>query len=418
MEYKQLLKKVQTILENREQYTVQTGKHNAISTDVPTLIAVRSTLRMEMNKIVEAVDVLARDPGILKRQMKDSSGSLNPLIKSIILEAQCGRYNTHFSSPLSVSTTAIPPTEAPTTESPPTEAPTSEVQPTEVPAMEVSITQAPTMIHSTPQPSPSITFDFDSLVAPEIWADLLHVPKEGVISAAVVNPDKITPLTSGFPPPPSVDHKPEPKSEIAPPSEISVPQNAQSAPPPEPAKLKIHAASWGGVDITQYMSRFVDADQILTIDTNTIAQSIPDPWWMTKKSLTILFQYTGSGFGLLITSEFNGVQKITPTSMTDRPNVRQVGLSPQRRSGGLYIIAVVWGDEVLSSPAMLEQIYSYAQSKQQFPVTSSFFGVDTWPGIQKSCHIYYQDVEGGPVKWALGREKRLRDGIGYMQFDQ
>ncbi|KAJ4289870.1 hypothetical protein N0V90_011203 [Kalmusia sp. IMI 367209] len=58
MEYKQLLKLVADIFQNRDHYTVQDDKPNAISTDVPTLIAVRAALRNEMIKIVEAVDIL------------------------------------------------------------------------------------------------------------------------------------------------------------------------------------------------------------------------------------------------------------------------------------------------------------------------------------------------------------------------
>jgi len=73
MAYKQLLNVVQAILTYPEEYNgriwiiaplleqsahsiiVQKDKHNAIPIDVPTLIAVRAELRLEMNKIVNAV---------------------------------------------------------------------------------------------------------------------------------------------------------------------------------------------------------------------------------------------------------------------------------------------------------------------------------------------------------------------------
>lgn len=54
MDYKRLLKKVQDIISYRSSYQVRTAT-NAISLDITTLLSVRSALRDEQSKIVEAV---------------------------------------------------------------------------------------------------------------------------------------------------------------------------------------------------------------------------------------------------------------------------------------------------------------------------------------------------------------------------
>ncbi|KAF2839890.1 hypothetical protein M501DRAFT_1003380 [Patellaria atrata CBS 101060] len=68
MDYKLLLKLVQTIINNRDRYEARRGIVNAIDTSISTLISVRSVLREEQAKIVAAVEVLSKDPGILARQ--------------------------------------------------------------------------------------------------------------------------------------------------------------------------------------------------------------------------------------------------------------------------------------------------------------------------------------------------------------
>lgn len=56
MEYKLLLKQLQHIINNRDKYKQKNGlKLNAIDTTISTLISVRSALRGEQSKIVEAV---------------------------------------------------------------------------------------------------------------------------------------------------------------------------------------------------------------------------------------------------------------------------------------------------------------------------------------------------------------------------
>lgn len=352
MEYKQLLKLVQDILLNRDQYAVQTDKHNAISTDVATLIAVRSALRSEMNKIVEAVDVLARDPGILKRQKADATPPKNSTVRSILLEARYGRFGNLAPS-----------------DTPPTTGDSSQED-------QVALTLSG-------QDSKPREFDFASLVAPEIWLDHMPTLKNG----AVINPSKpsdtTAPLGAGFPPPPSKDPQ-----EDVPGSTTTKPE-----PKPEPITLTIHAASWGGVDVTSYMSRFIDADKAtFTIDlTDTSKLGIPDPWPDTKKSLSVLFRYSNSvDMYVLLASDGSGVQRILPTSNQNQTsNIARVGMYPVPPRSEFDLIAVIWGDALVTLPSVYDAIYAKIVAKEPFPVTNEFLGGDPWPGIVKSCAIYY-----------------------------
>ncbi|KAJ9654163.1 hypothetical protein H2201_009039 [Coniosporium apollinis] len=380
MEYKLLLKKVQDMLQNRDAYEVQPDRHNAITTDVPTLIAVRSAMHNEMNKIVEAVDVLAKDPGILKRQKSNYELPTNTLVRSILLEARHGRFSS-----------AHPPEDDKSKTAPAGNGGKSNDSSSEADGFEKVPRQA------MPEGSkPTREFDFDSLTAPEIWSDLLPLPKAGHLAPATTGPDKTVPLTAGFPPPPEADKKPEPegKSDKAP-----VPVAV-----PEPVKLKIHAASWGGVDVTSHMDRLIGDDhQTLTLDTNKI--SIPDPWFGFKKTFSILYSYSNTpDMFVLVTTEGSGVQKITPTAASEKANIKRVGTAPRRAGSSLYLIAVLYGDEVITLPTAYEKIYKAAESKQPFPVSNAFFEGDPWVGIKKSCHIYYQTEENGPIKAGHGRE--------------
>lgn len=54
MEYKRLLRRLQEVLRNKDQYQVQTTM-DAIPLEIPVLVSVRTALRDEQSKTVEAV---------------------------------------------------------------------------------------------------------------------------------------------------------------------------------------------------------------------------------------------------------------------------------------------------------------------------------------------------------------------------
>lgn len=91
MDYKALIKAVQDMMADPDKYEAANGVPNAVvPTDFNALIAVRAALRTEMNKIVQAVDILTKDPHMLKRSRTQMGESTNDLVKSIISNATGG----------------------------------------------------------------------------------------------------------------------------------------------------------------------------------------------------------------------------------------------------------------------------------------------------------------------------------------
>jgi hypothetical protein len=88
MEYKQLVKNVQDMMANPSAYkTRPPSTLNYIPLDVDTLVAARAAFRVEMNKIVHAVDILSKDPHVLKDSGKLIAEPTNSKILDIIKNA-------------------------------------------------------------------------------------------------------------------------------------------------------------------------------------------------------------------------------------------------------------------------------------------------------------------------------------------
>ncbi|RBR08296.1 hypothetical protein FVER53590_13189 [Fusarium verticillioides] len=86
VQYKCLSREVQRIISHRDQY-VQVDKPRAIPLDVHTLQAVEDALASEMNKIVEVVNTLARQPELLPKKSYLDWNANDKLVQSIINEA-------------------------------------------------------------------------------------------------------------------------------------------------------------------------------------------------------------------------------------------------------------------------------------------------------------------------------------------
>ncbi|KAF4442962.1 hypothetical protein F53441_11606 [Fusarium austroafricanum] len=147
MDYKMLLKDLQNITDDRSNFEPRTGVKDALDTSMETLLCVRSVLREEQSKIIAAIDILSRDPGILKCQTSHCSLHRSDKITAIINRA------------LGTSDR-----EKPKDISPP------------VPDPKVSDSDG---VISLPDEDhvPSKTFNFASLLPAEIWKDVMPVPK-------------------------------------------------------------------------------------------------------------------------------------------------------------------------------------------------------------------------------------------------
>jgi hypothetical protein len=89
MEYKQLIKNVQDMMANPLDYKLRppVGQDSFIDLKVDTLVAARSAFRVEMNKIVQAVDILSKDPHLLKNSGKLTAEPTDKTILNIIKKA-------------------------------------------------------------------------------------------------------------------------------------------------------------------------------------------------------------------------------------------------------------------------------------------------------------------------------------------
>ncbi|KAG5661894.1 hypothetical protein KAF25_004133 [Fusarium avenaceum] len=96
MDYKILLKYVQLIIDDPDSYEAVDGE-DALDTSIDTLLGVRLAFRKEQGKIIEAISVLSRDPGILSRQAGWGSGRANKVLNRIL--SKTAGYNSEKSKP-------------------------------------------------------------------------------------------------------------------------------------------------------------------------------------------------------------------------------------------------------------------------------------------------------------------------------
>ncbi|KAF5586901.1 hypothetical protein FPANT_7097 [Fusarium pseudoanthophilum] len=86
IQYSHLSKKVQDILSQRDQYS-QVDKPRAIPVELNTLLATRSALNREMNKIVAVVNTLTRHPELLPQIDLLNANLKDDLVQDIVNEA-------------------------------------------------------------------------------------------------------------------------------------------------------------------------------------------------------------------------------------------------------------------------------------------------------------------------------------------
>ncbi|KNB18081.1 hypothetical protein FOXG_15722 [Fusarium oxysporum f. sp. lycopersici 4287] len=86
MQYKKLSRKVQDIISHREKYT-QVDKPRAIPLELNTLLAARSAIDKEINKIVAVVDNLTRHPELLPNIDCLNANPKDELVQDIVNEA-------------------------------------------------------------------------------------------------------------------------------------------------------------------------------------------------------------------------------------------------------------------------------------------------------------------------------------------
>ena len=144
MDYKLLLRQLQIIIKDPNQFETKYGLVNALDTSLDTLLSVKAVFRAEQAKIVRAVDYLSKKPDSIRDKLPPSNLKLAGNVRTILeqlLPSQRSSIlgNTYISAPESTSTVST--TNAGAEES-------------------------------------HMTFDFASLIPPEVWSDVMPVPRK------------------------------------------------------------------------------------------------------------------------------------------------------------------------------------------------------------------------------------------------
>ncbi|KAI7192418.1 hypothetical protein KC363_g3336 [Hortaea werneckii] len=421
MEYKQLLKQVEDIIAGPQSFYAQTWKSNAIPLVVTTLTAVKSAFRIEMSKIVKAVDVLSRDPHALKRNTSIDAEPADELVRRIVHQA-IG--STHVSSVLSVqpdpsTTSQQAMTEdgaAPTVPEPSGGAPAIDSQAGGNSAQQ-SEAYIPEEVTTTP-----VAEDFNpqAMIAPEIWSDLLPLPVDTNVSlnagaALSVMPSSLAEL---FPPAPDSD-----KDDLK-------HRGGQEAVPTK--QLQILSAAVGASDFTDKLRKMIK-DNKLTFQASALqgmvtGQTPPLPSDIYLQ-LAFVYQYGDGPMRVcVVKSETSNGNADTTKSISITPDTTEYPtVQPTAWNADTWsICALVYGGKHVTDTTILNKLQDRIRTnfnggkgaRWTGNINNNFVGEDPWPGKCKSAMVFYQATEGGTIRNTISLEDASRQGYQGLLTDR
>lgn len=450
MEYKQLTKLIHDMIANPSNYKEQTWKTNRIPLVISTLSAVKKALGIEMRKIVQAVDVLSKDPGALKRGGSFDIEPADGFVQAILAEAQL---DVPWQDSGVAAGTQMVQTAAPA-QQPFAEQPAEHIgvqQPQAVPAVQESsatgetavadnangASNADTAVATTvadgatadaptaeptnntngaalgctppivvPAPTP-LVLNTISMIAPEIWADKLPLLREDVTPAKATDAVSSIPksLAALLPPPPAFDA-----------------EDLKSRAPPVPT-LQILSAVCGVNDVTDAVRKLINtADGTLSIRGSAIKglldgrTSLPVPDLQDSIHLTAAYQYVGQPIRIFIAKAetSDGSEDTTRTHQITSTSTEYPTVAPLPFDSDIWsITAVVYGAKLMTDSGLFDKIrstvktnYDGGKGARWFPINNSFFGSDPWGAHCKTAVVFYSLVEGGVLQSAVGVEGR------------
>ncbi|KAF4446748.1 hypothetical protein F53441_9682 [Fusarium austroafricanum] len=326
MENKRLGQKVQDMISHRDHYS-QIDKPKAIPVQLNTLLAVRTALKNEMNKIVAIVDLLCKEPSLLHevnvfdntshdelvRTIVDGATNMSPR-SSTLLEPhpihgsdEQIRSATHFSS--GDSTTNFPEILTPRSH-------------------DFESGNFPVMPNRN-QASPDLKTRLASLIAPEVWADLL--------------PAKANPA-------PATSEK----------NSLSTFSSKESR------KLTVLAAVCGIHDVTSSLQQRVKHQTLIIpinkIDTLEDDVSYGDFEPRPRKNLSFIYQYGDGPIRICSLNHDESSDKVI--NITDESNYPEVSLYPNHNKSW-FIITVVYGGRIYNRPEELKKIVGRAEYRDK-----------------------------------------------------
>ncbi|KAF4993227.1 hypothetical protein FGRMN_6591 [Fusarium graminum] len=382
IEYKHLLKKVQHIMLHGEQYT-QVSKPSSIPVDNSTLIAVRTALRNEMDKIATVVNLLSKHPELLSQIDVFKFTTDNVVVSEIIDQALATSVSTNLtvgpttpgqSGLHSVSTTEL--------SSDDSVLDFNEIHTPKTNSSEISKTMdsflAGLIYHKSAE---AINIDLGSLIIPGVWADLLPARREDAISCSADNGNR---------------------------------------------KLKILAAVYGLHDVTRFLQNHITTDQRLSLQFTAINDLIKGENYQSLTpgfvmNLSFLYRY-GDGPMRIYSADYDAKSpgSIIVTRISDYHVVRDFS----RMFRGKLLILVIYGGRVYNTRDVLSKIDEnmWWNANNQTTLNSGrvrfsndLIGEDPRPGTQKTGVVFFETLDGD-VLAAVGLEGQYCTLTEYPQL--
>ncbi|KAF2793408.1 hypothetical protein K505DRAFT_417828 [Melanomma pulvis-pyrius CBS 109.77] len=424
MEYKLLIKQLQTIINNRDNYQQKSLVVNAIDTSMSTLLSVRSALRIEQSKIVQAMEVLSKDPGILKRQKSWSRAQKSPLVNAILKNAlgDWGYESPHSS--MTTETNFLPlkapaSTEAPATGPAPASIETEDAQPkhetketergaesdddsfTKIEAEKVStssLTPADAVAVQPKSQQEELTFNFDSLVPPEIWEDLMpqqlpEFSQTGFMSTTgSTSQNGINGLTGlgGIPPPPP-DGYIYPETQILKSTEALKQEIATAKAETEAAQKTLQTTQ---AELNTMTSKVMSLSSEINRLNSDFSSKLEG-----ERSAKASAERTRDATISERDSEKNRADR--EKARADDLEARRVPRPDRGDSPRVWISAIIYGDRFITDGNVWNRAYSAARDKNNFQVTNDWFGCDPKPGQWKTATIVYRYDDRGNMRYLV-----------------
>ncbi|KAF5660128.1 hypothetical protein FHETE_9100 [Fusarium heterosporum] len=359
MEYKHLLKKVQHIMSHGEQY-IRLSKDRSIPIETNTLIAVRTVLRNEMDKIVTVVELLSKRPELIAQVEVFAFVTSNSLVRQIMDRALAMSMTTKIivepATPVVSAMQSEPVVEFSSGES------VSEFQEVHTPGSNISDISRPEIL-SLPikhESCEAINIDLGSLIAPEVWADLLPVHKDDAISCSPDNGD---------------------------------------------GKLKILTAVYGLHDVTHFLRKHVTADQRRNLEFVAINDLIGDEIYRSLTpgfvmNLSFLYTY-GDGVMRVNSADYNAESPESIIITRESKHAVVKSRLPMMRYN--RPIVAIYGGKVYNTEDVLSKIdkNTWVSTGSQSTLNSGsvrfsndLMGEDPRPGIQKTGVVFFETLDG------------------------
>ncbi|MCJ1250065.1 hypothetical protein MMC30_007291 [Trapelia coarctata] len=176
-----------------------------------------------------------------------------------------------------------------------------------------------------------------------------------------------------------------------------------SVPGPSPSSplLNIWAATYTTtVAMERITLALIKPDSSLWIETDKFNDAFGDPWPGKPKSSAMVYQSMFRPPQLLISSERIGQVSVVPESS----GLAIDTMPPPPDAVNARIQAIVYGRHEVCNSDVYNKIYQAMADNQEYPVSNESLGGDTWPGISKTCTVFYTIQRAERFRVAVARQ--------------